>query len=65
VNLSRALSIDAELALQAATDKFSRRFRVMEQDISSGDSFTHLSFTRMNELWEKAKDLEKSVKPSS
>ncbi len=64
VNLSRALSIDAELALQVATDKFSRRFRVMEKEISSGCSFSNLSLAAMNDLWNKAKIHEKSVKPS-
>jgi MazG family protein len=55
VNLSRALSIDAESALQAATGKFSTRFRIMEGEVSSGRSFADLSLEEMNELWERAK----------
>jgi len=55
VNLSRALSIDAESALRAATGKFSTRFRIMEGEVSSGRSFSDLSFEEMNKLWERAK----------
>ena len=59
VNLSRVLAIDAESALQAATDKFSRRFRVMEREIPDGGRFSDLSFSEMNDLWEKAKQAGK------
>ncbi len=55
VNLSRALSIDAESALRAATEKFSSRFRSMEREIPSGSNFSDLSLEEMNLLWERAK----------
>lgn len=58
VNLSRALSIDAESALRAATEKFSARFRSMEREVPSGSSFSDLSLEEMNILWERAKKSE-------
>lgn len=60
VNLSRALSIDAESALRAATTKFERRFRSMEGDAAERD-FASLSPDEMNTLWEAAKRREKGL----
>jgi len=60
VNLSRALSIDAESTLQAATDKFSRRFQAMEQAVPTRQKFADLSFDEMNSLWDQVKMKEKS-----
>jgi uncharacterized protein YabN with tetrapyrrole methylase and pyrophosphatase domain len=60
VNLSRFLKIDAEAALQAATDKFVRRFRAMEREVPDDSAFASLSLEEMNRLWEKAKDQEKA-----
>jgi MazG family protein len=60
VNLSRALSIDAESALQAATQKFELRFRCMERKVPPGRNFQDLSFEEMNALWESAKKSEGS-----
>lgn len=65
VNLSRALSVDAESALQAATDKFSRRFQAMERELPSDKNFHDLTFEEMNTLWDRAKACEKSVTPLS
>jgi MazG family protein len=62
VNLSRALSIDAESALQTATNKFARRFRSMEQEARntcSGRSFSGLTFDEKNTLWNQVKEREK------
>jgi len=59
VNLSRALSIDAESALQSATEKFSRRFRAMEREVPNTKKFSDLSLDEMNSLWERAKSAEK------
>jgi ATP diphosphatase len=60
VNLSRSLGIDAESSLQAATDKFSRRFRSMERAAPVGSNFASLTFSEMNALWEMAKQAEKT-----
>ena len=60
VNLSRALSIDAESALRTATDKFTNRFRLMERNVPSGKSFDDLTLDEMNALWEMAKKSERS-----
>lgn len=59
VNLTRVLSVDAESALQAATDKFIRRFHTMEKEVTKGTNFSDLSFDEMNALWDRAKSTEK------
>ena len=61
VNLARALSIDAESALQAATGKFEKRFRRMERAVPADREFKELSFDEMNALWEVAKKSERSA----
>jgi MazG family protein len=61
VNLARALSIDAESALQAATGKFEKRFRTMERAVPAGREFKELSFDEMNALWEAAKASDRST----
>ncbi len=61
VNLARALSIDAESALQEATVKFEKRFHGMERAVPSGREFKDLSFDEMNALWEMAKKSERSA----
>jgi nucleoside triphosphate diphosphatase len=53
VNLSRHYGIDAELALGAATRKFEKRFRKMED--AAGEAFKGLSLAAKEELWLKAK----------
>ena len=60
VNLSRVLSIDAESALRAATDKFARRFQSMESVIPAGRAFAELTLSEMNDLWEGVKREESS-----
>jgi MazG family protein len=60
VNLSRALSIDAESALRAATEKFSSRFRLMERNVPPGKAFPGLTLDEMNLLWEQAKKSERA-----
>jgi MazG family protein len=63
VNLARALSLDAESSLQAATDKFTKRFRAMESDLGDAKKFANLSFDEMNALWERVKESERMVAP--
>lgn len=53
VNWSRHLGVDAEAALRAATAKFERRFRAMED--AAGDGFAGLSLEEKEALWTKAK----------
>ena len=64
VNLARVLSLDAESSLQAATDKFSRRFQSMEREIPKESSFVDLSFDAMNALWDQVKRDEVAGKTS-
>lgn len=56
VNMSRFLDVDAEAALKAATAKFERRFRRMEQ--SAGEAFETLSLEEKEALWQAAKAAE-------
>lgn len=58
VNLSRALKVDAESALKAATAKFERRFRAMEQQ--TGEAFADLSLADKELLWKNTKAQESS-----
>lgn len=60
VNLARALGIDAESALRAATRKFEKRFRMMEAAMPAGTTFADLGFDGMNALWEQAKQSGKT-----
>lgn len=58
VNLARKLDIDAETALKAATDKFDRRFRAMEQLADSrpdSPAFADLDLDAMDALWQAVK----------
>ena len=60
VNLARALGLDAESSLHAATEKFEGRFRSMEQALPEGQHFPDLTMERMNGLWEAAKLKERA-----
>jgi MazG family protein len=56
VNFARKSKLDAEELLQAATRKFSDRFRKMEALAESrGLSFSSLTLSEMDELWEQVK----------
>jgi len=56
VNLSRRLSIDAESALQLATDKFQRRFAFIERALAAqGRGPRDATMTELDRLWEEAK----------
>lgn len=56
VNLARWLKVDAEGALRAANDRFSRRYRQVEAFIAErGLAWDKLSINEMDALWEEAK----------
>jgi MazG family protein len=55
-NLARQLDVDPEAALQAANDKFTRRFENMEVMASSrGDRLSALTLEELDRLWDEAK----------
>ena len=56
VNLSRRCEIDAESALQKATDKFRRRFNQLEDELRSrGKQLGDVSLAEMDEIWNRGK----------
>lgn len=60
VNVARLASVDAEDVLQAANEKFHRRFRDMEADlVARGGSVTRASADELERSWEAAKARER------
>ncbi|MEM8771154.1 MAG: nucleoside triphosphate pyrophosphohydrolase [Pseudomonadota bacterium] len=55
-NLSRHLKVDPEAALRRANEKFSRRFRHIEERL--GDRLADAPLNQMEELWQEAKRAE-------
>lgn len=56
VNVSRILDIDPEDALQAASDKFSRRFRRVEETVlARGGRMEDMSPAQLEEIWDEIK----------
>jgi tetrapyrrole methylase family protein/MazG family protein len=56
VNLSRHLDIDPERSLKYAIDKFSKRFKKIESDLSKKKiKIKDLSLQELDDLWEKNK----------
>ena len=56
VNVSRFIDIDAEQALTGATDKFIRRFTVVEQLAAErGVDLASASLEDLDRLWDEAK----------
>lgn len=56
VNLARAIGVEAEGALRAASDKFQRRFAYMERRAETeGRDLADLSLDELEELWQLAK----------
>jgi MazG family protein len=61
VNLARKLDIDPEDALRLCNAKFERRFRYVENKISSaGNNIADSNLENMDRLWNEAKELERS-----
>ena len=58
-NLARHLDLDAESALRAATEKFSRRFRAVEARAKAeGKSLPAMTLAEMDALWDAVKSEE-------
>ena len=56
VNVTRLLGMDAEGTLQAATEKFRRRFERMETEITArGEMLAHTSLEEMDRVWQRVK----------
>jgi tetrapyrrole methylase family protein/MazG family protein len=61
VNLLRFLDVEPELALKAASEKFLKRFKLLEQKISAqGKKIGDLSLAQMEEVWQDVKRAEDS-----
>ena len=62
VNVSRFLGIDPEASLDYTINKFIRRFTHIEDSaLACGRALEDMSLSEMDELWNEAKDLERSV----
>ena len=62
VNLARKLNINPEEALRKTNKKFEKRFRFIEDNLKKkGLNFSDVNLEYMDNLWEKAKKLEKAV----
>jgi ATP diphosphatase len=60
VNLARYLSLDSESALRRTNRKFRRRFEWMEQQLrESGETPQETSVTKLESLWQQAKQQER------
>ena len=56
VNVARFLSVDPEDTLQAASDKFAARFRLVEQQVlASGRQMDQLSLDELEDVWNQVK----------
>ncbi|HLE70967.1 MAG TPA: MazG nucleotide pyrophosphohydrolase domain-containing protein, partial [Vicinamibacteria bacterium] len=56
VNLARHLDVDAEVALSAAIEKFSERFKYLESKLQTqGRSVSDANMEELDRLWEEAK----------
>ncbi|NOZ56903.1 MAG: nucleoside triphosphate pyrophosphohydrolase [Calditrichaeota bacterium] len=63
VNLSRFLHVNPEDALRLTVDKFSRRFRAVEEELRRrGKSAEEADLEEMDAIWENHKRLEKELK---
>jgi tetrapyrrole methylase family protein/MazG family protein len=61
VNLARFLKVDPSLALNAANEKFSRRFRHVEKRMAAaGKALTAENMAQMDAFWDEAKAGEKT-----
>ncbi len=62
-NLARHLKVDPEAALRKANDKFTRRFKVVEEKLNNqGRKPAESDLAEMDALWDEAKKEEKAEK---
>lgn len=62
VNVARLLKVDAEEALRSAVDRFSRRFRFMEEEAARrGTDLRSLTLEELDGLWDMAKQQEEQL----
>ena len=62
VNLARHLKVEPESALRAASGKFERRFRFIEQRLrEAGKAMEDCTLDELDALWDECKRLEKLV----
>jgi ATP diphosphatase len=58
VNLSRHLDVNPEIALEKASEKFTKRFMLVEQFAAKQDvELTSLTLDALELLWQKAKEI--------
>lgn len=63
VNLARHLNVNPELALKQASQKFSRRFNFIEQQVAQSQrQLLDCELDELDGLWDQAKQLEKQAK---
>jgi uncharacterized protein YabN with tetrapyrrole methylase and pyrophosphatase domain len=56
VSLARKLGLDAEESLTRASEKFIKRFAVLENEvISEGKDITSLTMPELDEIWDRIK----------
>ena len=56
VNLARRCKLDAETSLQLATDKFVRRFNLLEDEVRKrGKKLGDVDLEEMDQIWNKIK----------
>ena len=59
VNISRFLKVNPEDALRRTINKFTKRFTLIEQEITrQGKKLQDATLEEMDKIWEKSKDLE-------
>ncbi|NNE41045.1 MAG: nucleoside triphosphate pyrophosphohydrolase [Marinicaulis sp.] len=62
INLARHKRLDPERALRRTNDKFMRRFRYIEQQLTArNEDLSKTSLEEMEELWQDAKQLEREA----
>ena len=66
VNLARKCHLDAETTLQAATDKFVRRFNLLEDELNArGKKLGEVGLQELDEIWTQIKQTSNVQPPTS